>query len=76
MSKPKKFRKLVKAAKMGKPYAMYQLGLCYELGRYVPQDLQTAASWIEDAAAAGYEAAQDWMSDYHFDDDARVQAHA
>ena len=36
MSKPKKIRKLVKSAKMGKPYAMYQLGICYQLGKEMP----------------------------------------
>ena len=74
MGKTKKMRKLIKAAKMGKPYAMYQLGICYQLGRERPQDMNKAAAWIADAAEAGYAPAIEWMKDYYFDDDACVQA--
>lgn len=35
MGKPKKLRKLIKVAKMGKPYALYRLGICFETGRMV-----------------------------------------
>ncbi len=76
MSKPKKLRKLIKAAKMGKPYAMYQLGICYESGRYMEQSIMTAAEWISCAAEAGYAPAVEWMNDYKFDDNAEVQADA
>ena len=76
MSKSKKMRKLIKAAKMGKPYAMYQLGICYQLGRERVQDMNVAATWINRAAEAGYAPAIEWMKDYSFDDNAAVQAQA
>lgn len=76
MSKSKKMRKLIKAAKMGKPYAMYQLGICYQLGRERVQDMNEAATWINRAAEAGYAPAIEWMKDYNFDDNAAVQAQA
>ena len=76
MGKTKKMRKLIKAAKMGKPYAMYQLGICYQLGRERPQNMNEAAAWIADAAEAGYAPAIEWMKDYFFDDNADVQAEA
>ena len=74
MSKSKKLRTLIKQAKMGKPYAMYQLGICYQLGRERAQDINEAASWIACAAEAGYIPAIEWMKDYYFDDDADVQS--
>ncbi len=76
MNKSKKMRRLIKAAKMGKPYAMYQLGICYQLGREREQDLSEAATWIADAAEAGYAPAIEWIKDYTFDDNASVQAEA
>ena len=76
MGKTKKMRKLIKAAKMGKPYAMYQLGVRYQLGRERSQDINEAAAWITDAAEAGYAPAIEWMKDYSFDDNASVQAEA
>ena len=74
MSKPKKLRTLIKQAKMGKPYAMYQLGICYQLGRGRVQDMHEAVAWIAASAEAGYIPAIEWMKDYYFDDDACVQA--
>ena len=76
MSKSKKMRKIIKTAKMGKPYAMYQLGICYQLGRERVQDMNEAATWINRAAEAGYAPAIEWMKDYSFDDNAAVQAQA
>ena len=76
MNKSKKMRRLIKAAKMGKPYAMYQLGICYQIGRERPQDLSEAAALIADAAKAGYAPAIEWIKDYTFDDNASVQAEA
>ena len=76
MSKSKKLRILIKQAKMGKPHAMYQLGLCYQLGRERVQDMNEAASWITASAEAGYIPAIEWMKDYYFDDDACVQANS
>ena len=76
MNKSKKMRRLIKAAKMGKPYAMYQLGICYQLGREREQDLSEAAAWIACAAEAGYAPAIEWIKDYTFDDNASVQAEA
>ena len=76
MGKTKKMRKLIKAAKMGKPYAMYQLGICCQLGREQPQDMNEAAVWIAAAAKAGYAPAIEWIKDYTFDDNASVQSEA
>ena len=76
MGKTKKMRKLIKAAKMGKPYAMYQLGICYQLGREHAQDMNEAAIWIACAAETGYAPATEWMKDYAFDDNALVQSEA
>ena len=76
MGKTKKMRKLCKAAKMGKPYAMYQLGICYQLGRECQQNMNEAAVWIVAAAEAGYAPAIEWIKDYTFDDNASVQAEA
>ena len=76
MGKHKKMRKLIKAAKMGKPYAMYQLGICYQLGRECQQDMNKASAWIVCAAEAGYAPAIEWIKDYTFDDTASVQAEA
>ena len=73
MGKSKKLRRLIKAAKMGKPYAMYALGLRCAAGCGTAQDM-TAADWIAATAAAGCPAAKAWIADYTFDDDARVQA--
>ena len=74
MSKSKKLRTLIKQAKMGKPYAMYQLGICYQLGRELPLEMRKAAELISEAAELGYTPAIEWMKDYYFDDDACVQA--
>lgn len=76
MSKSKKLHRLIKAAKMGKPYAMYQLGICYQLSRERVQNMNEAAAWIAGAAEAGYAPAIEWMKDYSFDDNARVQANS
>ncbi len=76
MRKPKKLRRLIKAAKMGNPHAMYQLGLRYEAGRSLPRDMRTAADWISAAAEAGFAPALEWMADYKFDDNPEVQANA
>ncbi len=76
MRKPKKLRMLIKAAKMGKPYAMYQLGICYESGKYTERNVRLAAEWISCAAEDGYAPAVEWMNDYKFDDNAEVQANA
>ena len=74
MRKNKKLKRLMKAAKMGKPYAMYMLGIRYELGCGVPLDLGEAAYWIGEAADEGYQPAEEWISDYYFDDNACLQA--
>lgn len=44
MGKPKKLRKLIKAAKMVKTCAMYRLGICFETGTMTEKDLTKAAS--------------------------------
>ncbi len=74
MSKTKKVRKIMKAAKMGKPAAMYDLGLRYELGCGVEQDADYAFYWIMCAANEGFAPAVAWMQDYMFDDNAETQA--
>ena len=74
MGKPKKLRKLIKAAKMGKPYAMFRLGICFETGTMTEKDLTKAAEWISAAAEAGYAPALEWIKDYSFDDNALIQA--
>lgn len=74
MGKPKKLRKLIKAAKMGKPCAMYKLGICCETGHMTEKNLHSAAAWISAAAEAGYAPAMEWIKDYSFDDNAAVQA--
>ena len=76
MSKSKKLRTLIKQAKIGKPYAMYQLGICYQIGREREQDLSEASALIAGAAEAGYASAIEWIKDYTFDDNASVQAEA
>ncbi len=76
MSKPKKLRRIVKRAKMGNPYAIYKLGLCYYEGLYVEKDEYIGAELIAVAAATGYAPAEEWIEDYKFDDDAFVQANA
>lgn len=67
MGKPKKLRKLIKAAKMGKPCAMYRLGICFETGTMTEKDLTKAAVWISAAAEAGYAPALEWIKDYATD---------
>ena len=74
MGKPKKLRKLIKAAKMGKPYALYRLGICFETGNMTEKDLTKAAEWISAAAETGYAPALEWIKDYSFDDNALIQA--
>ena len=76
MKKSRKMRKLIKSAKMGKPYAMYQLGICSQLGEECAQDMEFAAALISEAAEAGYAPAIEWMKDYCFDDSAAGQAEA
>ena len=74
MHKSKKLRTLIKQAQMGKPHAMYRLGIAYELGKHFSLDMTEAAAWIATAAERGYEPAVLWMEDYCFDDDPRKQA--
>lgn len=76
MSKTKKLRTLIKQAKMGKPCAMYQLGIRYQLGRELPLDMEEAAEWMLASAEQGYAPAIEWMKDYYFDDDACTQANS
>ena len=61
---------------MGKPHAMYTLGICHELGRGCEKNVNEASVWIGMAAEAGYAPAVEWIKDYSFDDDAAVQAEA
>lgn len=61
---------------MGKPKAMYELGIRYQLGREVTADMTEAAEWISRAASCGYAPAVEWTEDYYFDDDAGVQSNS
>ena len=74
MGKSKRLRTIIKQAKMGKPHAMYELGICYRLGRGLQADMLKAVQWISASAALGYGPAVEWIEDYSFDDDACVQA--
>ena len=74
MGKPKKSRKLTKAAKIGKPHAMYRLGICFETGFMTEKNTEKAAQWISSAAETGYAPALEWIKDYSFDDNALIQA--
>lgn len=76
MSKSKRLRTLIKQAKMSKPYAMYRLGIHYQIGKELPADLSKAAEWICASAERGYAPAIEWVRDYGFDDDACVQANS
>jgi hypothetical protein len=42
----------------GDDSAAFQLGMAYEIGRWVPQSCTTAAQWVARAASEGYAAAQ------------------
>ena len=74
MKKSKKLRRLIKAAKSGKPYAMYRLGICFETGYMTDKNMSNAVKWISSAADAGYIPAKEWISDYVFDDNALMQS--
>lgn len=74
MGKSKKLRKLIKAAKMRKPCAMYRLGICFETGTMTEKNADKAAWWISAAAETGYVQAKEWIEDYSFDDSALIQA--
>lgn len=74
MAKSKKYRKLLKSAKMGKPQAMYRTGLCCQTGRMTEKDMTKAALWMTAASDKGYPPAEEWLNDYYFDDDALIQA--
>ena len=76
MKKSRRLRYLIKGAKMGDPKRTYELGLLYELGLGVEEDMSYAVELISYAARSGYKPAVDWMEDYYFDDDASVQAYS
>lgn len=66
MSKPKKLRKLIKAAKMGNPSALYRLRLCYYSGYMVEKNEEKAVDLILRSAQEAYSPADYWMQDYVF----------
>jgi len=72
----KEFEKLLEEAKNGNAHSMYLVGIEYELGQVVEQDMQEALAWMSEAADLGDEEAKAWIEDYYFDDDAGVQAHS
>ena len=51
---------LQKAAELGWPAAMYDLGIRYEKGLGVPFNSKTALFWIKKAADKGHEQAQQY----------------
>ncbi|HNW04627.1 MAG TPA: SEL1-like repeat protein [Oscillospiraceae bacterium] len=63
MSKPKKLRRLVKAAHMGKPAAMYRLGLDYGRGGHFDRDEELAENWILLAAEFDFTPAKAWLEE-------------
>ena len=72
----KEFEKLLKEAESGNAHAMYLVGIEYELGQVVEQNMQEALAWMTEAADLGDKDAKAWIEDYYFDDDANVQAHS
>ena len=64
MSKPKKLRRLQKAANMGNAVAIYRLALLYLSGTHVPKSEEMAAEWMALAAFAEYPPAVKWMEGY------------
>ncbi len=65
MSKPKKLRRLVKAAHMGKPAAMYRLGFNYANGTHFERDEELAENWILLAAEFGFTPAEAWLKEHN-----------
>ena len=55
---------------------MYALALRYYEGIGMEEDMEQALYWMNLAADAGYQRALEWLEDYCFDDDARVQAYS
>ena len=51
-------QQFIKAARQGDAEAQYNLGVCYEYGKGVPQDDAQAAEWFKKAAEQGYAEAQ------------------
>lgn len=47
------------------PWAQFTLGLCYDNGRGVPQDLLEAANWYRKAARQGHAEAQHTLGIMH-----------
>ena len=74
MAKSKKFRKLLKSAKTGRPQAMYRTGICFQTGHMTVKDMDKAAQWMTAAIEEGYAPAIEWINDYFFDDNALIQA--
>ena len=59
----KALRYLQKAAELGWPDAMYELGVKYEKGQGVPFNSKTALYWITKAAAVGHEPAMKYWKE-------------
>ena len=50
-----------KAAEQGNKQAQYNLGVCYESGRGVPQDYSEAVKWYRKAAEQGVDYAKEQL---------------
>lgn len=75
MAKSKRARAYRRNAEQWKPYALYQLGLCYFEGKEgLKKDEPRGAAYIRAAAMLGYRAAIEWIEDYLQDDNPMVQA--
>ena len=61
------FRWYYKAALLGDMYAMGNIGYMYEQGEGVDADEAKAIEWMQHSAKAGYEPAQDWLSERGLD---------
>lgn len=70
------FKDLLEKAENSDANAMYQVGLAYEAGNGIEQNMVEAVAWMKSADELGNMDAHAWLEDYYFDDDACVQAHS
>ena len=55
------FDETMAAAKQGKAYAQFNLGVMYDIGRGIPQNDAEAVKWYKKAAKQGYADAQSYL---------------
>jgi TPR repeat protein len=51
-----------KAAAAGEPVAMFNIGVSYTTGRFIPRDYAQARRWLQKAVAAGSADAKDLLA--------------